>query len=89
MIGRLIDANNLIEKFDTNGRVLDPIEIRMQIIHEPTAYDVNKVVKELDEWTFNANVDIGDGTMMNSNLIVRDNAIEIVKAGGIDGDTNI
>lgn len=47
-----------------------------------TAYDVDKVVKEINEWTFNANIDVGDGTVMNHNLIVRDTAIEIAKAGG-------
>lgn len=47
-----------------------------------TAYDVDKVVKEINEWTFNANIDVGDGTVMNHNLIVRDIAIEIVKIGG-------
>lgn len=46
-----------------------------------TAYDVDKVVKEINEWTFNANIDVGGGTAMNHNLIVRDTAIEIVKAG--------
>ena len=50
--------------------------------NEPTAYDIDKVVKEINEWTFNANIDVGDGTTMNHNLIVRDTAIEIVKAGG-------
>lgn len=47
-----------------------------------TAYDVDKVVKEINEWTFNANIDVGDGTVMNHNIIVRDTAIEIVKTGG-------
>lgn len=47
-----------------------------------TAYDVDKVVKEINEWTFNANINVGDGTVMNHNLIVRDTAIEIVKTGG-------
>jgi hypothetical protein len=47
-----------------------------------TAYDVDEVVKEINEWTFNANIDVGDGTIMNHNLIVRDTAINIVKAGG-------
>ncbi len=47
-----------------------------------TAYDVDKVVKEINEWTFNANIDVGDGTVTNHNLIVRDTAIEIVKTGG-------
>lgn len=52
------------------------------IDNQPTAYDVDKVVKELNEWTFNANIDVGDGTVMNHNLIVKDVAIDIVKAGG-------
>lgn len=47
-----------------------------------TAYDVDEVVKEINEWTFNANIDVGDGTIMNHNLIVRDTAINIVKVGG-------
>lgn len=51
---------------------------------QPTAYDVDKVVKELNEWTFNANIDVGDGTVMNHNLIVKDVAIDIVKAGVTD-----
>ena len=51
------------------------------IDNQPTAYDVDKVVKELNEWTFNANIDVGDGTVMNHNLIVKDVAIDIVKAG--------
>jgi hypothetical protein len=29
---------------------------------------------------------MGDGTMMNHNLIISKNAIEIVKGGGIDGN---
>ena len=49
-----------------------------QIINdEPTAYDVDKVLKEINEWTFNANIDVGDGTVMNHNLIVRDTAIAV------------
>lgn len=47
---------------------------------QPTAYDVDKVIKEINDWTFNANIDIGDGTVMNHNLIVKDVAIDIVKA---------
>ena len=54
----------------------------------PTAYDVDAVVEQLKEWTFNADVNIGDGTMMNHNLIVSKNAIEIVKGGGVDAKTD-
>lgn len=58
------------------------------IDEQPTAYDVDKVVEQLKEWTFNADVNIGDGTMMNHNLIVSKNAIEIVKGGGVDAKTD-
>ena len=54
-------------------------EIADMIEDAPTAYDTDKVVEQLEEWTFNADVNIGDGTMMNHNLIVSKNAIEIVK----------
>ena len=93
---RLIDADKLIEKLrdfkeweNDDGRPIHTMSERQRIDRcinfaqtEPTAYDVDKVVKEINEWTFNANIDVGDGTVMNHNLIVRDTAIEIVKQGG-------
>ena len=59
--------------------------LAQKIDEQTTAYDVDKVVEQLEEWTFNADVNIGDGTMMNHNLIVSKNAIEIVKGGGMNG----
>ena len=53
---------------------------------EPTAYDIEKVVAELKEWTFNADINLGDGTVKNSDLIASENAIEIVKRGGVNDD---
>jgi hypothetical protein len=89
---RLIDADKFVEymaeKCDLNA-VLDPIilaVIREAVKEQPTAYDVNKVVEQLKEWTFNADIGIEDGTMMNHNLIVSKTAIEIVKGGGVDGN---
>ena len=84
---RLIDADTLIKDLGylyTKNHI--PVDMRAKetlttIMEQPTAYDVDKVVKEINEWTFNANIDIGDGTVINHNLIVRDIAIEIVKAG--------
>lgn len=88
---RLIDADKLMEHLEKvikdNPSFVDVTHIMgmQEVVKEqPTAYDADKVVKELNEWTFNANIDVGDGTVMNRNLIVRDTAIEIVKAGGID-----
>ena len=92
---RLIDADKLIEKLrdfkeweNDDGRPIHTMSEIQRIDRcinfaqtEPTAYDVDKVVKEINEWTFNANIDVGDETVMNHNLMVRDIAIEIVKAG--------
>lgn len=88
---RLIDADTLIKDLSylyTKNHI--PVDMRARktlstVMEQPTAYNVDKVVKEINERTFNANIDIGDGTVMNHNLIVRDTAIEIVKASGIDG----
>lgn len=85
---RLIDADALIKDLGylyTKNHI--PVDMRSReilstVMEQPTAYDVDKVVKEINEWAFNAIIDIGDGTVMNHNLIVRDTAIEIVKAGG-------
>lgn len=78
---RLIDAD-AFEKSVMFGDVEDMQDVIYALRNYPTTYDIDKVVKELNEWAFNANIDVGDGTVMNHNLIVRDTAIEIVKAGG-------
>ena len=86
---RLIDADKVIKQLENikkdNPDFIDmahTIGFMAMINQQPTAYDVDKVVKELNEWAFNANINIGDGATMNHNLIVRDTAIEIVKVGG-------
>lgn len=38
-----------------------------------------KIIEQLKEWTFNADINVGDGTIMNHDLIESKNAIEIVK----------
>ena len=59
-------------------------DMRKMISEQPTAFNVEKVVEELKEWTFNADVNIGDGTIMNHDLISSENAIDIVERGGTD-----
>ena len=49
-----------------------------------TRKPIEKIVEQLEEWTFNADVNLGDGTVKNSDLIASENAIEIVKRGGAD-----
>lgn len=86
---RIIDADKFKKQIAgmaiVNGYSVQKVNKMCELIDEqPTAYDVDAVVEQLKEWTFNADVNIGDGTMMNHNLIVSKNAIEIVKAGGIE-----
>ncbi len=91
---RLIDADKLLMLINeqkeketgsySKGRN-EGLNIAKSIINDeiqtPIAYDVDKIIKELESWTFNMDIDI-DGTMVNRNLIVSDTAIDIVKAGG-------
>ena len=82
-MGKLIDAGKFLNNLSGMLKSMEDYDaVRKVINNMPTAYDVDKVVKEINEWTFNANIDIGDGTVTNHNLIIRDIAIEIVKAGG-------
>lgn len=88
-MGRLIDADALKKDLKSvtlsNGTLVNTNVVLYLLEEYPTAYDVDKVVEQLEEWTFNADVNIGDGTMMNHNLIVSKNAIKIVEGGGVDG----
>ena len=84
---RLVDADDFIvglekyiDKPMTAGLCATLIEL------QPTAYDIDRVVAELKEWSFNADVNLGDGTVKNSDLIASENAIEIVKRGIISDD---
>lgn len=86
-MGQLIDKAVLrkeLSKLPSEMGFVRKSDVMQILENQKCAYDVDKVVKELDEWTFNANIDIGDGTMMNHNLIARDNAVDIVKKGGVN-----
>lgn len=85
---KLIDADALKKDLKSvtlsNGTLVNTNAVVYLLEEYPTAYDADKVVEQLEEWTFNADVNIGDGTMMNHNLIASKNAIEIVKGGGMN-----
>jgi hypothetical protein len=85
---KLIDADALKKDLKSvtlsNGTLVNTNAVLYLLEEYPTAYDADKVVEQLEEWTFNADVNIGDGTMMNHNLIASKNAIEIVKGGGMN-----
>ena len=46
-------------------------------------YDVDKVIKELSEWTVNADIVINRDEVVNCDVIVGCTAMDIVKEGGI------
>lgn len=85
---KLIDADALKKDLKSvtlsNGTLVNTNAVLYLLEEYPTTYDADKVVEQLEEWTFNADVNIGDGTMMNHNLIASKNAIEIVKGGGMN-----
>lgn len=79
-MGRLIDADELLKEFDPNGERLDPIFVRSRIVQQPIAYNVEKVVAELEE----ASKPLGFGLIPDSRYIAESKAIDIVKRGGVD-----
>ena len=93
---RLIDADKLYRLLcneQTSHRYFHNLDAReglgkaLEILDEqPTAYDVDKVIKQLEERLFSAEVynDDLDGCDINDLLCMGD-VIEIVEAGGIDG----
>lgn len=87
---RLIDADDLIEAMKKteseheNAMTCPSWWSAFNVISEqPTAYDIDKVVEELEEKARTVNV-IGYGTIYEA--INKDVAIEIVKHGDVDDD---
>lgn len=85
-MGRLIDADSIIEVLDRakeNCTDLRDIAIilRMQgiIDAQPTAYDVEKVVEQLEKLKQNF---VSNAQMLSANQIEK--AIEIVRKGGVE-----
>lgn len=80
---RLIDANNL----QFNGRNYNKSQMKAIldfIDAQPTVYDLDKVLDQLWDASFER---FGCDTVMGGELVINvDDAIEIVKAGGIDGN---
>lgn len=99
---RLIDADKLIlhlndfmlqqspidvqdiESINVSAVIQDCIKV---IENQPTAYDVDKVIEEIEEWTARINV-INDnsGKVGQVDVIGSNKAIKIVEGGGVSGD---
>ena len=80
-MGRLIDANNL----QFNGRNYNKSQMKAIldfIDSQPTAYDPDKVVEQLEDYS---DADEAEGTIP---VIELTKAIEIVKGGGVDDNPN-
>ena len=83
---RLIDADKLIEeiKQEIDMRYMySPKGFINVINNQPTAFDVNKVIKQLEELKEWEDVD-GKAYYTMSEKQVINKAIKIVKVGGID-----
>lgn len=88
---RLIDADKAIEeytqifveKFGIEGGEMFKGVVKQM----PTAYDVDKVIEEIEEWTARINV-INDksGKVGQVDVIGSNKAIKIVEGGGLSGD---
>ena len=85
-MNRLIDADDF-EKFIKekykDGESTDDIKDQMlfDLSYQPTAYDVDKVIEQLESLS-NAEADYYYAS--SNDVIDRDDAIEIVKGGGVD-----
>lgn len=81
-MGRLIDADELMELYDgleDRGFVI-PVDAVIQNIKDmPTAYDIGKVVKQLEDDAMK-----WESVHSQGGFIDLDKAIEIVKSGGIE-----
>ena len=87
-MSRLIDADKLIDKLkeytrtnncEFNGACRSIIEV---VKEQPTEFDVDKVVSELEDYKMWKELLIYDLDFRERQIIKR--ALEIVKAGGID-----
>ena len=88
---RLIDADKLIEDMSNKWDMQDlylPIHFKELLIDEqPTAFDVDKVVEQLEENYFLTESTFDDDGYCNDDseeVVNLNEAIEIVRNGGID-----
>lgn len=77
-MGRMIDADDFIEQLGSSDR---EIYFKGLIEEQPTAFDVNVVVKELEDYQKWKDFMIYDLTYREREVIKR--AIEIVRKGGV------
>lgn len=81
-MGRLIDAGVVLDKLSGRLESMKDYDAVKDVINNmPTAYDVDKVVRQLETYS-NADEAERHGTMP---VVELTDAIKIVEGGGIDG----
>ena len=86
---RLIDADKLIERIEEiTSTDMMKVLVEDWINSEPTAFDVDKVVEQLEKSHFHTESTFDDDGCCNDDseeVVNLNEAIEIVRKGGIDG----
>ena len=90
---RLIDADSLKKDLKSvtlsNGTLVNTNAVLYLLEEYPTAYDIDKVVEELEEnasrYTKKYATPYGNNGYRDTKAISIHKAIEIVKRGGVDG----
>ena len=91
---RLIDADKFIANLkDYTDKPMMAGLCATLVGLAPTAYDIDKVVEELEEWSFEAKILVPNNNELGEyeeevkrKIICTQNAIEIVKQGGLSDD---
>ena len=92
MMGRLIDEDDLIDRLRQEEWRLDEVntvkDFKEIVDTVNTAYEVDAVVAELKEWSFETEIVIpgsdGYDDTANREIICTKNAIDIVRKGGVE-----
>lgn len=79
---RLIDAGKILDNLSGMLKSMDDYDAVKKVINDmPTAYDVDAVVEQISRSAFERHGNLGMGGEKVVNL---DDAIELVKGGGVD-----
>lgn len=88
---KLIEAGKILNNLSGMLKSMDDYDAVKKVINDmPTAYDVDAVVEQLEELN-KYNLNLADCMLdiqshgLNRHFICLEDAIEIVKGGGVDG----
>lgn len=82
-MGRLIDAGKFLNNLSGMLKSMEDYDaVRKVINNMPTAYDVDKVIEEIEGASWLTTNDDGETNKLSIQVVSFDDAIEIVKAGG-------